>query len=174
MMTGRRADDPAQADLAWIGYHPLAAVPSLATAAVASLLVWTGRWYLDDLSALADRVGALAVFAVAWGVWPVLVAVYLYRALTYTYRVTDRAVLIDFGFWHRPVAPVALPEVTGVITGGDRLSALFGVGWVELRGAGRAVRLLGVRRPEAVAELIRAAVRTARGADAGAREPAKS
>ena len=171
-MTSRRADDPAQADRAWAGYHPRAALPPLAAAAVASLIVWTGRWYMPDLSELADRVGALAVFALAWCVWPALVAVYLYRAVTYTYRVTDRALLVDFGFWHRPVQPVMLDGVTGVVIGGDRLSALLGVGWVEVRAAGRAVRLPGVRNPQALAELIRGAAQDARDAAAGARKPA--
>ena len=47
--------------------------------------------------------------AVAWGVWPTLVTASLYRAVTYSYRLTDRAVLIDFGFWHPPV--VATPDL---------------------------------------------------------------
>src|SRR5690348_16626494 len=98
MPSHRRADDPAQADRAWAGYHPRAADTAVAAAAVVSLLVWTGRWYQEDLSALADRVGALAVFAPVWCVWLGLGAVYLYRAATYTYRLTDSAVLVDFGF----------------------------------------------------------------------------
>lgn len=161
------ANDPAQVDRAWSGYHPRAAVPALVTAAAASLLVWTGKWFIEDLSTLADRVGALAVFAVAWCVWPVLLAVYLYRAITYAYRVTDRAVLIDFGFRNKPVLPIPLSEITTVQTGAGTLSALLGVGWVELRTAERTVRLLGVRRPDALAELIRAAT------GATLREPAK-
>ena len=173
-MTSRRTDDPAQADRAWAGYHPRAAVPTLATAAVASLLIWTGRWYLDDLSELADRVGALAVFALAWCVWPALLTVYLYKAVTYTYRVTDRSVLVDFGFWYRPIAPVSLHEVTAIDAGGGWLGALLGVGWVEVCTAGRAVRLIGVRRPEGLAELIREAVRAARDATESARAPAAS
>jgi uncharacterized membrane protein YdbT with pleckstrin-like domain len=155
----RRSDDPAQADRAWTGYHPRAAAPAFVVAAVASLLVWTGRWYLEELSELAERVGALVVFALAWGVWPALVAVYFYRTTTYTYRLTDRAVLVDFGFWHRPVAPVWLREITQVRTGGHWLHQLIGVGWVELRTVGRAVRLVGVRHPEMFAEQIRAAAK---------------
>ncbi len=155
MPSHRRADDPAQADRAWVGYHPRAATPAIVAAAAASLVVWTGRWYLEDLSALADRVGALAVFALAWCVWPGLAAVYLYRAATYTYRLTDRAVLVDFGFWHRPVPPVWLRDVTQVRTGGGWMHRQLGVGWVEVRTPDRTVRLPGVRYPEAFAELVR-------------------
>src|SRR5437867_3198330 len=107
-MAHERPVDPAQQDLAWVGYHPRAAAPTVALAAAASLLVWTGRWYLDDLSDLTDRVGALALFALAWAVWPALAAVFLYRAVTYTYRLTDRSVLADFGFLARPIPPVPL------------------------------------------------------------------
>src|SRR4051812_16183911 len=48
-MTQRRADDPAQADRAWFGYHPRAALPALVVAAAVTLVVWTGRWYHSDL-----------------------------------------------------------------------------------------------------------------------------
>jgi hypothetical protein len=158
MTTPQRTEDPAQGDHAWAGYHPRAAVPPLAVAAIASLVLWTGRWYLDDLSELADRVGALAVFALAWCVWPALLAAYLYRTVTYSYRLTDKAVLIDFGFWHAPVPPVWLEEVAEVRTGGGWVERLLGVGWVELSAAGRTVRLIGVYRPKELAEQIRSAV----------------
>jgi membrane protein YdbS with pleckstrin-like domain len=159
MTADDRTDDPAQRDLAWVGYHPRAIAPAAALAAVASLVVWTGRWYLDDLSELADRVGALALFALAWGVWPALAAVFLYRTVTYTYRLTDRAVLVDFGFLARPVPPVPLAEVTAVVAGGGWVWRWFGVGWVEVRTADRAVRLPGIRRPAGFAQQIRVAAK---------------
>ena len=158
MTTKMPADDPAQADRVWFGYHPRTMAPLVAAVAVASLVVWTGRWYLSDLSDLAKRFGPLAVFALAWGVWPALAAVFLYRAVAFTYRLTDRAVLVDYGFWYRPVPPVVLTEVAGVRAGAGPLGRALGVGWVEVRTAGRSVRLNGVRRPEVVAEQIRAAV----------------
>lgn len=163
MPSHRRTDDPAQVERAWAGYHPRAAMPAVAVASTVSFVVWTGRWYLDPLSALAERVGALAIFAPVWCLWLVLAAVYLYRSATYTYRLTDRAVLIDFGFRHHPVPPVWLRDVTQVRTGGDWLHRLLGVGWVEVQTADRLVRLPGVREPEAFAKLIReAAFETAR------------
>src|SRR5262245_6400848 len=110
-MTTELSEDPAQHDLAWIGYHPRAMATTVTLVAIASLVVWTGRWYLDDLSELADRVGALTVFALAWAVWPAVGAVFLYRTVTYTYRLTDRVVLVEFGFLSRPVPPIPLAEV---------------------------------------------------------------
>jgi membrane protein YdbS with pleckstrin-like domain len=150
--------DPAQRDLAWIGYHPRAMATLVALVAVASLVVWTGRWYLDDLSELADRVGALAVFALAWAVWPAIAAVFLYRTVTYTYRLTDRSVLVEFGFLSRPIPPIPLAEVTAVVTGRGWVERHLGVGWVEVRTGDRVVRLPGVRNPEVFAIAIREAV----------------
>jgi membrane protein YdbS with pleckstrin-like domain len=157
-MTSRQASDPAQADRAWFGYHPRALAPTLAAVAVVSVVAWTGRWYLDGLSALAARLGALAVFAAAWGAWVPLAAVFVYRTTTYTYRLTDRALVLDYGFWFRPVPPVALADVTDVTPRTGPLGRLLGVGWVEVYTAQRLVRLTGVRRPDAVAQQIRAAV----------------
>src|SRR6266487_4198593 len=116
--------DPAQRDLAWVGYHPRAMAPPIVLAAAASLMLWTGRWYLDDLSDLAVRVGTLAVFATAWAVWPALVAVFLYRTVTYAYRLTDRALLVDFGFLAPPIPAIALADVSAVT---------IGSGWVGRR-----------------------------------------
>jgi hypothetical protein len=95
-------------------------------------------------------------------VWPALAAVYLYRMVTYTYRLTDRALLIDFGFWHRPVAPVWLVEVKEVRVGSGWLGHILGVGWVEVRTADRAVRFPGVRHAVQFAEQIRAAAEAPR------------
>jgi hypothetical protein len=164
MTTGpHRTDDPAMTDRRWAGYHPRAMAPTIALAAAASLLVWTGRWYFDDISHLADRIGSWTMFALAWAVWPAIVAVFLYRTVTHTYRLTDRAVLVDFGPLSRPVAPVLLKDVAAVVTGGGWLGRRVGVGWVEVREAsGRAVRLKGLRKPLLFAEKVREAVAAAR------------
>jgi len=154
--------DPAQQDLAWAGYDPRAMIPAIALSAIASLLLWTGRWYLDDFSAFADRVGSLAMFGLAWGVWPALVAVFLYRTVTYTYRLTDRSLLIDFGFLSPPVASLALESVTAVAVGGGWIGRHFGVGWVEVRSGDRSVRLRGVRQPDILAVTIREAAEKAK------------
>lgn len=166
MATHQRANDPAHVDRLWVGYHPRALMPAVVLVALASLVVWTGRWYLDELSELADRAGVLAVFALAWCVWPALIMVFLYRTVTYTYRVTDRAVLVDFGFWHLPVPPVWLNEVAEVRAGAGFLGRVLGVGWVEVQTASRTVRLIGVRNPDEVAERIRVVATASRARDA--------
>jgi hypothetical protein len=160
MSTAEATADPSQHDLAWVGYHPRAAAPAIAIAAIANVLVLSGRWYLDG--ELADRVGALAVYALAWAVWPGLAAVFLYRAVMYTYRLTDRAVLVDFGYFSRPVQPIALMDAVGVEVGQNAMASWLGVGWVEVRTKDRSLRMTGVRHPEAFAEKIRAAMAASR------------
>jgi membrane protein YdbS with pleckstrin-like domain len=154
--------DPAQRDIAWTGYHPRAMAPAIGLGAGASLLVWTGRWYLEDLSDFTDHVGTLFVFILAWAVWPALVAIFLYRTVTYTYRLTDRSLLTDLGFLSPPVSPIALGEVAAVAIGGGWVARRFGVGWVEVRTRDRAIRLRGVRKPELFALAIREAAEKAK------------
>lgn len=160
--------DRALADRVWWGYDPRAMLPAAAVAAAASAVVLVGRWYLEDLSWLADRAGALAVFGLAAAVWPGLVALLLYRCVTYTYRLTDRAVLIDRGFLSRPEAPVWLAEVTRIDARSGWLGRRLGVGWVKLTAGDRVVRLTGVRHPVRVAGAIRAALQEARRPEPGA------
>ena len=150
--------DPAQRDLIWTGYHPRALAPAIGLASAASLLVWTGRWFFEDLSDLADRLGSLVIFALAWGVWPALAAIFLYRTVTYMYRLTDRALLVDFGFLARPVPPLALSEITAVVMGSGWVFRRFGVGWIEVRTSDRSIRLPGISEPQLFVVAIRNAV----------------
>lgn len=150
--------DPALIDQLWAGYHPRAMAPLGVLLALASLVLWTGQWYQSDLSDLADRIGSLALFALAWAVWPALIAVFLYRTVTYTYRLTDRALLVDFGFLFRPVPAIPLADVTAVVTGSNWMGRRLDVGWVEVRTPDRTVRLSGVRHPTSFAIALRNAV----------------
>jgi membrane protein YdbS with pleckstrin-like domain len=162
MTAGDRAADPSQRDLAWVGYHPRAAAPAILFAAILNVLVLSGRWYLEGLSELAENVGALTVFALAWAVWPGLLAVFLYRTVTYTYRLTDRALLVDYGFLFYRIQPFALLEVNSVTVGSGWIARWLGVGWVELRTKEQTLRMSGVRHPELFAQGIRTAIEALR------------
>ncbi len=157
--------DGAMVDRAWRGYDPRAMVPWLALAAALSAVLLSGRWYIRDLSELADRAGALAVYGMALAVWPGLLAVLLYRAVTYTYRLTDRALLLDRGPLARPQPPVPLGELAGAAAEVGWLGRRLGVGRVILKTQdGRAVRLTGVRDPQRFVEAVRAAAAEAKAA----------
>jgi hypothetical protein len=162
MPVGDRNDDPSQRDLAWVGYHPRATSPAIALAAIVTALVLSGRWYLVGLSELADKIGALTVFALAWAVWPGLFVVFLYRTVTFTYRLTDRALMVDFGFFYRHIPPTALTDIVTVVIGGDWLIRKLGVGWVEVRTKDRTLRMTGIRDAARFAEKIRAAMAACR------------
>jgi hypothetical protein len=163
--------DPAQQDLLWTGYHPRAALPAFATAAVLTAVVLSGRWYLVGLSELAERAGAWAVFALAWAVWPALVIVFLYRTVFYSYRLTDRMLLADFGFLFYPVTPVPLTDVQTVTYGGAWPAKLLGVGWVEVGVGDAAIRMKGVRDPKGFAQKIRPARQGQTGPGEGGGKP---
>lgn len=169
MGQNRTPADPALTDRGWRGYDPRTAVPHLAAAAVASAALLIGRWDLGDIFGASDQPGALAVYALAvyalaLAVWPGLLAVALYRAVTYTYRLTDRALLVDRGSLFPPEPPVRLADVTGVVSGAGWLGRRLGVGWVRVATAdGRAVRLTGIRDPGTYAVQLREAAERARG-----------
>jgi membrane protein YdbS with pleckstrin-like domain len=162
MSSTGRLNDPAQRDIRWSSYHPRALAPAIVFLTVVSLIVWTGRWYLEGLSDFADQAGSLVLFGLAWTAWFAFVAVFLYRTVTYTYRLTDRSLLVEFGFLSPPVPAIPLVEVSTVVYGGSWLARGLGVGWVEVRTADRAVRLIGVRKPEVFALAIRAAIERAK------------
>jgi membrane protein YdbS with pleckstrin-like domain len=143
------SSDPAQRDLAWYGYDPRALAALGVGAAILSWGLWLGRWYFEDLSGLADRAGALVIFLLAWAVWPLLAALFFYRTVTYTYRLTDRALLVDFGFWHPYQPPLPLDEIRQVAIRRGLFGRSLGIGTVEIQAANRRLVLPGVRQPEA-------------------------
>ncbi len=154
MVDRNRLADPALTDLAWVGYHPRAMAPALVFAASISLLLWTGKWFLDPLMGLNNRLGSLVVFALAWGIWPGLIAVFLQRTVTRVYRLTDRVLLVDSGFLTQPVPHIPLHDIRAINSGASLVSRLLGIGWIEVKTADRVVRLTGVRHPERFAKQI--------------------
>jgi len=143
-------------DRTWRGYDPRAGFPAVAAAAAASAALLYGRWALPDLLDFAERAGALAVYAMVLAVWLGLLGMLLYRSVTYTYRLTDRAILTDRGSFNRPEPPVWLAELAGVEVVAGWLGRQLHVGRVVLREAGgREVLLTGVRNPTDFADAIR-------------------
>jgi hypothetical protein len=143
-------------DRGWRGYDPRAAVPAAAAAVALSAALLAGRWAVaSDVTTLHDRFATLAVYASVLAVWPVVLGLAAYRAVARTYRLTDRAVLIDWGPFARPEPPVWLADLAEVRAGAGWLGRRLGVGWVVLReSSGRAVRLSGVRDPAGFAAAV--------------------
>lgn len=152
--------DNAAVEREWRGYHPRAAVPRVVLAASLSAGVMVGRWHLQEMSDYAERAGAWVFFVLSACSWLIMLGV-AYRLITYTYRLTDTAVLVDFGFRNPPEPPLYLKDVTGVAHGASWFGRLADVGWVRVTAGTRQVLLKGVRHPKAFAATIAAARTTA-------------
>jgi hypothetical protein len=113
MMRRGHQPDAAAADHMWKGYHPRAAVPRVLLAAAVSAGVMVGRWRLKDMSDVAETVGPWVFFVLSACSWLIMLTV-AYRLITYTYRVTDSGLLVDFGFRNWPEPPIAWADVTKV------------------------------------------------------------
>jgi hypothetical protein len=139
----------------WRGYHPRAAVPRVVLAAALSVGVMVGRWQMQDLSDFAERAGAWVFFVLSACSWLIMLTV-AYRLVTYTYRLTDSGLLVDFGPRNPPEPVIAWKDVTTVSHGASWFGRAAGVGWVRVTAGAREVLLKGVRGPKAFADTITA------------------
>ena len=148
-------------DRAWRGYDVRATIPAVAATAVASAALVAGRLVLAGSTA-PDRLTALIVYGSVLVVWSLVLALAAYRVVVRTYRLTDRAILVDWGPFVDRELPVWFSNVSAVVSGAGWLGRRLGVGWVELREAsGRVVRLTGVRDPAGFAMQVRELVKAA-------------
>ena len=137
-----RLADYSFVDRSWRGYDLRAAAPRFLLAFALSTILLAGRWSFDDYTA------AIVPYVIVLVLWPGLLAAPLYRAITYTYRITDRALFVDRGFLNPPQPVVSFKEIAGVEHGANWLGRWLGVGWVTVHCAdGRSWKLSGLRHP---------------------------
>ena len=147
-------DDSAMIDEQWRGYDLRAAVPMFALAALLTAALLASRIFFNDF------IDALIAYLLVLVLWPALLCVAVYRAVTFTYRVTDRALLVDRGFLSRPEPPLPYRELTGVESGGNLFHSWLGIGWVHVTATGgRTVKLPAIRDPAAFAKRLRERMR---------------
>jgi len=147
-------------DRIWRGYDIRALIPAAGIAGGISLILLVERWISVELSTFAEGRGIALIYIPMAIIWTVLIAVGLYRSVTYTYRLTDRAVLIDRGFRWRPSPLIPLESIAEVSSALDFFGRRFDVGRVIiLTSSGSRTELTGVRGPAAFAVEIRAEVR---------------
>lgn len=138
--------DSALVDESWRGYDLRAAAPLLLLALLLSAGLLAGRLYFNEL------LDAVFTYLLVLVIWPALLFVAVYRAVTYTYRLTDRALLVDRGFLHLPVPPLPYGDIAGIEHGASPLYAMLAVGWVVVTmNDGRVVKLRSLRDPAAFA-----------------------
>jgi membrane protein YdbS with pleckstrin-like domain len=137
----------------WRGYDLRAAMPPAAVALLASVALLAGRWFVNDF---AD---ALVPYLIVLVLWPALLGVALYRAVTYTYHLTDAALLVDRGPLHLPIPPLWLNEIAEVKGQSTGLFRLLGIGSVRVTTVdGRVETLTAIRHPEEFARQVLARV----------------
>ena len=152
--------DPSQPDLAWRGYSGWAMLPGFVICGVLTAFLLMSSYILDDVRGIVQKIGYLAVFAVAGAIWIFQLFRWLYRGAAYVYRLTPKFLFVDRGFLYNPEPAVDLAKVVKVKWGADWLGRFFGVGWVAVGAEGRdELTLTGLRRPAAFAEEIEAAVK---------------
>ncbi len=149
-MSETKSPDPAMIDEQWSGYDFRAAIPIFVFAILLTLALLAGRLFFNDLT------DALVTFVIVLVLWPALLFVAIYRSVTYTYRITNSALLVDLGFLDSPMLPFRYAEIAKVEHGASWLSARLDIGWVRITTAdGRIVKLLALRAPAAFADQIR-------------------
>jgi uncharacterized membrane protein YdbT with pleckstrin-like domain len=150
--------DPAMVDQQWRGYDLRAAVPAFALASVLTVAIMASRFYEDDLG------NAVFTYAIVLILWPALLFVAVYRSVTYTYRITDRALLVDRGFLHRPIPPLHYADISSVEHGASWFYSWLRIGWVHVTAVGRkTVRMPSLRDPAAFAKLLSERIEAAKG-----------
>jgi uncharacterized membrane protein YdbT with pleckstrin-like domain len=168
----RELHGAALVDRAWRGYNVRAAIPWLCFGVAVDIFVLVGRWSLDDLSSSAHRIAAIGAYVAALVGSSLLVTALLYRAVTYTYRLTDRAVLIDKGYFSLYQPPIWLDEIAEVATRASWIGERLGIGRVFITtAAGQTIRMTGVRDPQEFARLIREEIVRHRGESKAAESP---
>lgn len=148
--TADQFEDSAVVDQQWRGYDLRAAIPLVCLALVLTIALLAGRWWLDEF------VEALVPYVIVLILWPAILGHGFYRSITYTYRLTDQALIVDLGFRNPPVPPIRFSELIGVEYGASRIHSLLGIGWVEAVARDeRRIRLKALRDPAEFAALLR-------------------
>lgn len=155
--------DPAEPELAWRGYSGWAMLPSFTVCLLASIVLLTARWFVEEVSNLSDRVGTLVFFGATLLIWIVQILRWMYRGASYVYRLTPKHLFIDRGVFDCPHPPIDLTKVIKVEAGSNFLTSFFSAGWVHLTIEGREpVCLSGLLYPDLFAQEIEGAVNKAR------------
>jgi len=154
--------DPSQPDLFWSGHSGWATLPSIVIGVAMSATVMLGAEYLSQWTLLHDEWAAFAAFWVILICWAGMAIVWTYRSASFVYRLTSKALYLDFGRLYGPTPPILLASITDVKCRAWALRRLFGVGSVIVSSEGCApLRLRGIFHPERFAEAINVARRFA-------------
>jgi hypothetical protein len=160
---GAPARLPEEVELWWGAFSGWAMTPSFVVCLLLTgLIAWAAwAWLPRDWVKVTVLGGASIVWLVQLGRWAV-------RALGYNYRLTTRRLWVTRGIPRVAVSSLELSCVASVRVERTWLERRLGVGRVCVtpEGGGCPLVLEGVAHPRHAAEVIRAAVRAARGSPA--------
>jgi hypothetical protein len=152
------ADATDETELAWLGYAPVALVPSVVVLAAASTAIILALRPLVPVHVLHEAVDV--PIAAAWLLQLFWVA---YRLTGYNYRLTTRRLFRERGRLYPPELPLELATVVTVAAEQSRLGRWLGVGTVRVVAEdGPPWALTGVRRPGLLADMVTDAAKAAR------------
>jgi hypothetical protein len=159
---GAAARPPEEVELWWGSFSGWTLTPSFAVCLFLTGLIGWAAWYWvpRDWVKVTFLCGSSVVWLVQLWRW----AAY---ALGRNYRLTTRRLWVTRGFWQTAASALELSSVASVRVERTWLERRLEVGriCVTPEGGGWPLVLEGVRRPREAAEVIRAAVQAARGAD---------
>jgi membrane protein YdbS with pleckstrin-like domain len=147
-----------EVDVWWGSYAGRTLLPSFAVCVFLTLSAIVVAVYLQrryDLDPLAVRYGVYAIAAV---LWLGQLARWSYRVLTFSYRLTTRRLLLERSFFNSLRAAIYLRRIARIDVTQRPLERALGVGRIHVIEESKSVpslELCGVRRPHAVANVIR-------------------
>ncbi|MGE3806172.1 MAG: PH domain-containing protein [Gemmataceae bacterium] len=157
LLDPREVDRQVETDLWWGSYAgrtmaPVFLLCLLLTVAVslAVFIIWDDRFAHPQIMWHATVVPLGLLWLIVLGRW-------LYRTLTWSYRLTNQQLYRDTGFLHMADGAVALKEIVQVNVHASLIERTLGVGRLEVvtDDGKAALSLAGIHDPEWVARLIR-------------------
>ncbi len=146
-------EDSIEREVWWGSYSGWTMAPSFLVCCCATILV---LWLAELL--LPRGFVQLAVFGIGGAIWLFQLVRWGYRVVSYNYRLTNRRLYCDTGFFHQDRRRVDLNSIADVRVRRTLHEGLVGVGRIEITfqdSSQPALLLEGVRNPSEVASLMK-------------------
>lgn len=144
----------AETDLVWTGPSVKGLIPVAGILMLISLVVLSPGSWLADWVGLEREWTTFILFWLVIILWVLAVSRWFYLGACYVYRLTNRAVHIDFGPFHLPIPAIPLEEITELESRPWPLW-FIDVGTVVIVARGRPPMLLpGLNHPQRLIDQI--------------------
>lgn len=163
-----RADDesaraPAdEVELWWGGYSGWAMLPLFFVCACVTAAMIGSAWYLYSEENVPGDRARYAVYLLALALWSMVIAVGLYRMVSWNYRLTTRRLFLIRGINPRTAAVTPLGDIQCILVSQTPVERRLNIGSVRVQASRLEMDLPGVRDPHHVAGLIEKQVKRVR------------